>query len=770
MILPAAARPRTAIFATLILAAFFTAIIHRPNALLRETPARLPAPHTMSDITARRASSISSLEHAPQRNTSSADSLHRQGPTADLFATIDRNGDGHIDRDEWNAAVAQADKRELADGEEPEVKRSRATVHAADEVTAETGDGGDGAVIALRDALDAYCAGMCDELSSVSSTFTMLKLRHSHGGGDGAGAAAAPAAVPKRGGGGLLSLDRLVKARQAAQQAAQAGGAATDSLGLAAFDKPFGRWLLTGCPGSGKSTMMKRLALSIATPAAAAAEGGAPAPRKRVPLLIELGRYAPGTLASLQLARDAVSRLSHRQLSGAEAAALSNAMSARDGMYDFVWLLDGLDEGMIGATRVNDTSLWAELEQLIGLYPAHSFIVSTRLTHLPAVSGSGAGRWTTLYIHDLSADESREFISKYIAFFDVPDVSADAVYASMPPSLAAVATTPLALSLVVSAYLTDGAVPGSLRELYRAFVSATLAEVEEARNAHAAPASDKDMALAALAFEMLSSSRPVIGTADARAVVQRRLNQIHAAEVDAAAGSAAMAPVTAPAKQPPDGGVVLDELVYSGLLRRGADYLLSFTHLTLLEYMAECEMSREFSFQPKAAMDQYFLRNMAKIRVLLGAAAIAPGDAVVEVGAGIGSVARHFPACASLTLVDLDPDLVRILRFQLRSARVLEADALAVLRDGTFDVVISNLPFFLTEGILEILGDKARNHSFKRAVMSVHNDDVFGPERPYYAALHIRELCVLQEDDFFPRQPFLSKLILVTARDGGRTK
>ena len=145
----------------------------------------------MSDITARRASSISSLEHAPQRNTSSADSLHRQGPTADLFATIDRNGDGHIDRDEWNAAVAQADKREMArDGEGPEAKRSR-----ADEVTAETGDGGDSAVLALRDALDAYCAGMCDELSSVSSTFTMLKLRHSHGGGDGAGAAAAPAAV-----------------------------------------------------------------------------------------------------------------------------------------------------------------------------------------------------------------------------------------------------------------------------------------------------------------------------------------------------------------------------------------------------------------------------------------------------------------------------------------------------------------------------------------------------------------------------------------------
>jgi len=63
-----------------------------------------------------RESTISSLEHAPLRNTScavssSADShlqrrVEQQAPTTDLFATIDRNGDGHIDRAEWNAAVA----------------------------------------------------------------------------------------------------------------------------------------------------------------------------------------------------------------------------------------------------------------------------------------------------------------------------------------------------------------------------------------------------------------------------------------------------------------------------------------------------------------------------------------------------------------------------------------------------------------------------------------------------------------------------------------
>ena len=173
----------------------------------------------------------------------------------------------------------------------------------------------------------------------------------------------------------------------------------------------------------------------------------------------------------------------------------------------------------------------------------------------------------------------------------------------------------------------------------------------------------------------------------------------------------------------------------------------------------------EFGFQPKAGMDQHFLRNGDKIRCLLDAAAIAPGDAVVELGAGVGSVARHFPRCASLTLVDLDAELVSILRaLQLPGACVLEADALQVLRDGTFDVVVSNLPFDLTEGVLEILAAKAASHGFRRAVLAVHNDDAFG-HRPCHAALRISPLCVLQHDDFAPRQPFLSKLVLVTPRE-----
>ena len=66
----------------------------------------------------------------------------------------------------------------------------------------------------------------------------------------------------------------------------------------------------------------------------------------------------------------------------------------------------------------------------------------------------------------------------------------------------------------------------------------------------------------------------------------------------------------------------------------------------------------------KAQMDQYFLTSVTKIGIIVKAAAISRSDAVLEVGAGIGSVAKHYPLCQSLCLVDLDPDLVKILRCQ----------------------------------------------------------------------------------------------------------
>lgn len=158
-----------------------------------------------------------------------------------------------------------------------------------------------------------------------------------------------------------------------------------------------------------------------------------------------------------------------------------------------------------------------------------------------------------------------------------------------------------------------------------------------------------------------------------------------------------------------------------------------------------------------------------------------------QLGAGIGSVAKHFyPLCGqSVTLVDLDHDLVKILKHHFHgkaNVEVIEDDALVVLKERNIDILFSNLPFFLTENILKILCDKVassrseikdvnegesslspRATTFRRAIICVHNDEDFS-DMTKYPNLSISVLCVVNSEDFFPQQPFSSKVIVVEPR------
>jgi 16S rRNA A1518/A1519 N6-dimethyltransferase RsmA/KsgA/DIM1 with predicted DNA glycosylase/AP lyase activity len=54
---------------------------------------------------------------------------------------------------------------------------------------------------------------------------------------------------------------------------------------------------------------------------------------------------------------------------------------------------------------------------------------------------------------------------------------------------------------------------------------------------------------------------------------------------------------------------------------------------------------------------QHFLVSAEKLSKLVAAAGIRPADDVLEVGAGIGTVARVLPESGSLTVVELDERL-----------------------------------------------------------------------------------------------------------------
>lgn len=101
--------------------------------------------------------------------------------------------------------------------------------------------------------------------------------------------------------------------------------------------------------------------------------------------------------------------------------------------------------------------------------------------------------------------------------------------------------------------------------------------------------------------------------------------------------------------------------------------------------------------------DQNFLVDRAKLNEIVAAAGIVATDRVVEIGAGMGTVAREFPPCAQLTLVELDGRLIEPLRTAVPAADVRQGDALELLHIILFDVLISNLPHQVTLSVLDIL-------------------------------------------------------------------
>ncbi|CAA9580683.1 MAG: hypothetical protein AVDCRST_MAG86-2753 [uncultured Truepera sp.] len=156
-------------------------------------------------------------------------------------------------------------------------------------------------------------------------------------------------------------------------------------------------------------------------------------------------------------------------------------------------------------------------------------------------------------------------------------------------------------------------------------------------------------------------------------------------------------------------------------------------------------------------MEQHFLTAPEKLAALVYAAHIGSGDRVLELGSGGGTVAAALPAC-TLTLVELDSRLAQGLRVRFPEATVLSEDALGVLERHEADVILSNLPHTLTEGVLRRLGSK----TFRRALIAAHeNDDVQQLAR-VAQGLSLKLLLTLNGDDFSPPQPFKSHLILAT--------
>jgi 16S rRNA A1518/A1519 N6-dimethyltransferase RsmA/KsgA/DIM1 with predicted DNA glycosylase/AP lyase activity len=163
----------------------------------------------------------------------------------------------------------------------------------------------------------------------------------------------------------------------------------------------------------------------------------------------------------------------------------------------------------------------------------------------------------------------------------------------------------------------------------------------------------------------------------------------------------------------------------------------------------------ERSIQTNSELDQHFLSNPVKLALLIKAAGIQPTDHVVEVGAGIGTVAEHIPVCERLTVIEYDISLVPYLRKRVPHAQIIQGDALVVLPTVRCDVLLSNLPSKLTAPLVGLL----LRLNFRLAVITVSSIDKLATLRGDFV---LERVTVLDPNDFRPWQAARAEVVRIT--------
>lgn len=116
---------------------------------------------------------------------------------------------------------------------------------------------------------------------------------------------------------------------------------------------------------------------------------------------------------------------------------------------------------------------------------------------------------------------------------------------------------------------------------------------------------------------------------------------------------------------------------------------------------------RAHGLRPRKRLGQNFLVDPVALERVVAAADLAPGDLVVEVGAGTGTLTRLLAEQAGrVVALELDDDLVSILRQELADLANVEIRQGDVLQFSTAEFphqgfkVVGNLPYYITSAVL----------------------------------------------------------------------
>jgi|CXWK01.1.fsa_nt_gi 16S rRNA (adenine1518-N6/adenine1519-N6)-dimethyltransferase len=134
-----------------------------------------------------------------------------------------------------------------------------------------------------------------------------------------------------------------------------------------------------------------------------------------------------------------------------------------------------------------------------------------------------------------------------------------------------------------------------------------------------------------------------------------------------------------------------------------------------------------YGIAPKQSLGQNFLYDEGLLARIVAAADLSPGDAVLEIGPGLGALTRQLAQTAGrVVAVELDDRLLPILRYELEpfaNVEIVHGDILTFSVSAHFDgpfVVVANVPYYITGAILRrLLEGQPRP---RRMVMTVQRE------------------------------------------------
>ncbi|MEU5894464.1 NACHT domain-containing protein [Streptomyces sp. NPDC047461] len=326
-----------------------------------------------------------------------------------------------------------------------------------------------------------------------------------------------------------------------------------------------------GAPGTGKTSLLKHLALCLAK------EKQARKARRSLPVLLLLRDHSSTIAEQPGLTLPEVIRGSLRRLAIEEPTGWFEKQ-LQDGRC--VVLLDGLDEVARDEER-RAVATW--LEEQIEQYEHNDFVVTSR-PH--GYLSAPLNRPQVLQTRRFTGEQISRFthswyrtVMKLSTGVDDAGVEADArleaddllMRLRSRPVLHELATNPLLLTMIANVHRYRGALPGSRAELYREICEVLLWRRQQAKNPAdtdaEASGAKKEVVLRELAYQMMVGRLPHIAADAAADLLRPALFRIS---------------LTAPE----DISTFLDSVRVSGLLVEQERDVYAFAHLTLQEHLA----------------------------------------------------------------------------------------------------------------------------------------------------------------------------------------